>query len=606
MFLKSILHRLIAHFKRVLQPKHLASLPESLLDYFLKRLIVYSSYVLYYPYWVWRNATLRNVLIWIAIASAVIIEWFGIATLLMLAGIAANFAISAIMMIGQFLLLFTFLSNTKNIELQPGDKGTKNFKEHFFGQGHVKDVLLGSVEMMSPENKAKMAALGAVPPAGAMLTGPPGTGKTLLAQCTATEVGIPFIGLNGADFVAMFLGVGEMKVKGVVRKAKRWANKHGGCIVFIDEADAVMMSRGGTEGDENRGLQGGGGIFGGGTGIRSQLLTGMSGTQEPQIRTDLINFFFRFFGFEEMVDGVVFWLGATNRIDAIDGAFLRPGRMDIIIQMDAPDRASRRQIIQGYVDRVTTDGTVDVNRLTDDMQGSTPADAEGAIERVAARFTIKDGRDAISHEDIENAFLEQMFGIANPIIEFEEGQREQVATHEAGHATVLRVLMPKRWITNLSIVRRGKGMLGFIRNIAPEEIYAMPLEDLGAQIQMTWAGDISCEIVMGKRWTGGFGGPNSDFATVTNLMKMIANHGWFADRLPLDPEHPFADEEIAAAAIEYHATMKKATRAIITKHAPLVEDLRDAVLVEGELNSLQIYEILEPHGLGAGYEQVSS
>ncbi len=149
-------------------------------------------------------------------------------------------------------------------------------------------------------------------------------------------------------------------------------------------------------------------------------------------------------------------------------------------------------------------------------------------------------------------------------------------------------------------------MLGFIRNIAPEEIYAMPLEDLGAQIQMTWAGDISCEIVMGKRWTGGFGGPNSDFATVTNLMKMIANHGWFADRLPLDPEHPFADEEIAAAAIEYHAAMKKATRAIITKHAPLVEDLRDAVLVEGELNSLQIYEILEPHGLGAGYEQVSS
>ena len=589
--------RLIEQIKSILQVKYIAAQPMRLVNFLVMKIIVYTSYVLYYPYWVWRKKSIRNAAIWLAILSFLVVEFWGIATLLALLGIAANFAISALMMIGQFLLLFTFLSNTQNVELLPGDVGTKNFKDHFFGQDHVKDVILGTIAMMSQENKEKMAALGAEPPAGAMLTGPPGTGKTLIAQCTASEVGIPYIGLNGADFNAMFIGVGEMKVKGVVRKARKWANQYGGCIVFIDEADAVMMSRGGTEGDENKGLQGGGGIFGGGMGIRSQLLTGMSGTQKPQIRTDLINFFFRFFGFEELVDGVVFWLGATNRLSVIDGAFLRPGRMDIIIQMDPPDRGSRRKIIQGYVNRIKVDDTVDVERLTDDTQGLTPADVESAVGKVAARFTMKDARDAISHQDIEDAVLEQMLGIANPIAEFEEGQKEQVATHEAGHAVVLRVLLPKRRITNLSIVRRGKGMLGFMRNVAPEEIYAMPLEDLGAQIQLSWAGDIACEIIMGKRWTGGYGGQNSDFATVNNLMKMIANHGVFADRLPLDPTNPFADDKIQKAAMVYQADMKQGTRAIINKYSALVKDLRDNLLEYGELNSAEILEILGEYGL---------
>ncbi|KKN10213.1 hypothetical protein LCGC14_1038950, partial [marine sediment metagenome] len=220
-----------------------------------------------------------------------------------------------------------------------------------------------------------------------MLTGPPGTGKTLIAQCVASEIGIPYIGISGSDLSAMFLGVAEMKVKSLKAKAKKWANQHGGCVVFIDEADAVMGSRGAVEGEESGGNQAGGGIFGGGTGVRSQLLTAMDGTKEPHIRTDIINFFYRLLGFEEMVDGVVFWLGATNRVSIIDPAFLRPGRMDSIIQMDAPDKGSRRKIIQGYVDQMTIDDTVDVERLTDDTQGVTPADVAGAIKRVSARTT---------------------------------------------------------------------------------------------------------------------------------------------------------------------------------------------------------------------------
>ena len=575
--------------------------PMRLVSHLLKRAIAYLSYVLNGPYWLWRNKSLRNVVFWVSVVSFLIAEFFTLAFLLSLVMAVGSMALSMVMMIGQMVVLFTFLSNTKTVKLLPGDKGTKNFKEHWFGQEHIKDVVLGTMAMMSRKNKQRMADLGAVPPAGAMLTGPPGTGKTLIAQCASTEINIPFIGLNGADLTAMFLGVAEMKVKAIVRLARKWANEYGGCVVFIDEADSVMMMRGGTEGDEGRGHQMGGGIFGGGTGVRSQLLTGMEGTQEPSSRYNIINWFHRLFGFEELVDGVVFWLGATNRISVIDGAFLRPGRMDTIIQMDPPDRGSRRKIIQGYVDKITIDDTVDVDRLTDDLQGSTPADAAGAIERMAARFTIKDDRYAISQSDIEDAFLEQMFGIANPIAEFEPGQKKQVAVHEAGHAVVTRVLMPTRRITNLSIVRRGKGMLGFMRKVAPEEIYAMPLEDYGAQIQISWAGDIACEIVLGKRWSGGYSGPssaNSDFATVINLLKVIANHGLFADQLPLDPMNPFAEPEIHKAAVIYHRAMKTATRGIISKYTPLVEDLRDGLLEHGELASMAIYDILADHGLG--------
>lgn len=585
--------RLSNHIRRISQASYLKALPMRPVDFFIMSFIRYSSYVLYYPYWVWRNKSVRNVLLWAGAISFLIVEFISLAALFTVLGIAANLIMSAVMMIGQFLVLFTFLSNTKNVELRPGDKGTKNFKDHFFGQEHVKEVVLGTIAMMSQENKAKMKALGATPPVGAILTGPPGTGKTLIAQCTASEVNVPYIGINGADFNAMFIGVGEMKVKSLYRKARKWANEYGGCVVFIDEADAVMMSRGGTEGDENRGLQGGGGIFGGGMGIRSQLLTAMSGTQEPTIRTNIINFFFRFFGFDEMVDGVVFWLGATNRLNVIDGAFLRPGRMDIIIQMDAPDRGSRRKIIQGYVDRITTDDTVDVERLTDDTQGLTPADVEGGIERVAARFALRDGREAISQMDIENALTEQIVGIANPIAEFDPEQQEQVATHEAGHAVISRLLLPEMRITSLSIIRRGKGILGYMRDVSPEELYAYPLARVCARIQVAWAGDIACEQLMGERWTGGTG----DFNHVQVMMKVLAGHAYFADRLPHDPLNPFADEKIQQAANRYEERMKVGTRRLINEHQGVVEELRDALLKKGELNSAEILEILEENGL---------
>lgn len=595
---RGIFARPADHLRRVLRLKFLVAQPERLLDFFIKKFLIYASYVFYYPYWVWRNKSVRNGIFWFAILSAAVAEYFGVAALLSLLGMAGQFALAAGYMVFQFAIMFIFLSSTKNVELLPGDVSSKTFAKDWFGQKHIKDVVLGTFEMMSADNQEKMKALGATPPSGALLTGPPGTGKTLIAQCSASEISIPYIGLNGADLNAMFVGVGEMKVKSLYAKARRWANQYGGCVVFIDEIDAATSSRGGVEGEEEQGQVqrgGGGGLFGGGgMGIRSQLLTAMDGSKDPHIRTDLINIAFRFFGFEEIRDGVVFWLGATNRKGEVDPGFLRPGRLgDTIIQMDPPDKGSRRKIIQGYVNRITTDSTVDVEILANDTQGITPADIAGAFERVAARFTLKDGRTAISMVDIQAAVMEQEFGIANPIAEWEEGQKEQVATHEAGHAIAIHLLMKERRITNLSIIRRGKGTLGFVRKVSPDEIYAMPLEDLCAQIQVSWAGDIACEMIMGKRWTGGLGG---DFKTIDMLMRSLAGHGYFADKLPRDPTQPFADEDIKKAADRYEARVKESMRAMVLKHREVIQDWRDALLDKGELNSAEVYETLEARG----------
>ncbi len=587
---KNLRKRLASHIRRVTRLSFLSKQPMRLVDFFIMSFIKYTSYVLYYPYWVWRNRSVRNGLIWFAILSALIAEFFGIATLLGLLGMAGQFALAAFYMVFQFAVMFIFLSSTKTVKLLPGDMGVKTFEKDWFGQEHQVEVVLGTLSMMSRDKQEIMKALGAEPPSGMILTGPPGTGKTLIAQCSASEILIPYIGLNGADFSAMFWGVAEMKVKSIYAMARKLANQYGGCAVFIDEIDAVASSRGNVEGEENRPQQQGGMFGGGGTGVRTQLLTAMDGTKEPHIRTDLINFFHRFFGFEELRDGVVFWLGATNRIDTVDSAFLRPGRMDITVQMDPPDKGSRRKIIQGYVDRVTIDDTVDVERLTDDTQGYTPADISGGVERVAARFTIRDERRAISMSDIENALLEQKYGVANPIAEWDEGQREQVATHEAGHALETHLLLgDRRRITNLSIIRRGKGMLGFMLKVSPEEIYAMPLADVCAQIQISWAGDIACEVIMGERWTGGRG----DFNTVDQMMRTLAGHGYFADKLPRDPAQPFADEAIRKAADRYEEQVKAVTRAQVLEHQEVIEALRDGLLDQGELNSAEIYDLLE-------------
>lgn len=593
--MRKILRRAGAWLYRVTRLSYITAIPMRIVDHIILKIIRYSSYAIYYPAWLWRNKSLRNIIIWLSIISALGVEFFGIATVLGIWMQIGNFALAGVFMIAQFAILFFFLSSTKNVETIPGDKGLVSFSKDYFGNRYLIDAVRESVSLMTPENRDKLKALGAEPINGMMLVGPPGTGKTLLVQCLAYDIDAAFIGMSGTDFQAMFIGVGPMKVMRTASKAQNKADEYGSCIVFIDEIDAIGQSRGGVEGEKGQ-PQGGaaGGLFGGGgLGVISKLLTVMDGTKDLHLRKKVENFSRLFFGYEPITQGQILWMGATNRPSSLDPALIRPGRIDKMIQVDPPDRGSRQKIIEGYLGKIVHDDTVDIPRLTDDLQGVTPAQIANSVQRGAARFTIKEGRNAISMRDIEEALQEDLVGLANPIVDFDPLQKEQVATHEAGHALISHLLMPWKRITTVSIIRRGKGILGYMRDVSSTEVYSQPFEHLLATIQVLWAGDIATDVLMGKRWTGA----STDLRYVENLKTVLAMHGVFAGRVPLNRMFPYEDPEIKEAAMNYDMRAQAGTRALLTKEKEALVALRDALLDHEELNSEEVYDILGRFGL---------
>ncbi|KKN14449.1 hypothetical protein LCGC14_0996010 [marine sediment metagenome] len=577
--------------KMVFDPKKIIAIPMNIVDKTIISTIDIVSVIIYAPVWLWRHKSLRNILLWVSIASLLIFEFFGLSVLFGLVSQVAQFAFAAIFMIAQFAFLFFFLSNTKNIETMPGDKGLVSFDGDYFGNEYLVKSIKEWVSLMSRDGKEKLDKLGAKPINGILLVGPPGTGKTLLAQCLATSTESAFIGMSGTDFQAMFIGVGPMKVMRTKSKAQKKADQVGSCIVFIDEIDAIGGSRGGVEGEKNQ-PQGGaaGGLFGGGgLGVLSKLLTVMDETKELTLRRQIVNKMRGWYGYEPVTQGQVLWMGATNRPTALDSALTRPGRIDKKIRVDPPDRESRKKIIKGYLNKINHDDSVDVDRLADDLQGVTPAQISSSIERSAARYTINDGRNKISMDDIENAFQEDIVGLANPITNFDPRQKEQVAVHEAGHAIASHILFPKKRITTISIIRRGSGVLGYMRDVEQEEIYAKPLEELAAMIQVLWAGHIATDLILGKPWTGA----SRDIEMIQGLMVGLAFHGQFASQIPLNPREPFASADIKCAADEYMLRAQAGTRKLLEDNKAMLITIRDALLEKDEIHSKEIYEILE-------------
>lgn len=541
--------------------------------------------------WFWRHKSILNILKWVTIFSLLVLYYLGIATLIGIFSFAGRLAYAAVFMIAQFAFLFAFLSSTKNIESVPGDKGLVNFKDDYFGNAYLVDSVRQWVGLMTPDGREKLDAMGSEAISGIMLTGEPGTGKTLLAMCLASDGNMAFIGISGTDFQAMFIGVGPMKVKSISRKGKKWAREYGSCIIFIDEADAVGGNRGGVAGDKNQPQGGGmgGGMFGGGgLGVLSTLLTEMDGTKEIGLRDEIQNKIRRWFGIPDIDLGVVLWMGATNRPDALDPAFVRPGRIDKIVPVDRPDNDSRKLIIEGYLRKVKHDDTVNVEALTYTTQGVTPAKISSAIQRGAARHAIYDGRTEISQKDIEAALQEDIFGLTNPIQGLAKEQEYQIAIHEAGHAVVSAILRPWKRITNVSIIRRGSGVLGYMRDVETEEVYSMPLSRMAATIQVLLAGHVATELILGEPWTGA----SSDIQHVQRVMLSMAMHGEFST-IPFKIGDPFEDKKIKLAGDVYIEETVLGTRQLLDENREFLLRLADELMEHKELSSLEFYAIAD-------------
>merc|ERR1719352_173594 len=352
------------------------------------------------------------------------------------------------------------------------------------------------------KNPAKYSALGAKIPRGAIMEGPPGTGKTLLARAVAGEAGVPFISASGSEFVEMFVGVGASRVRDLFEQAK----KNAPCIVFIDEIDAIGGARAGTQG---------GGMGGGGNDEREQTLN--------QILTEMDGF--------DGNSGVIV-LAATNRVDILDPALIRPGRFDRRVPVDLPDVKGRLEILKVHARGKPLAAELVlgiVAKRTTGFSGASLANLMNEAAIVAAR----NDKSAISYEEVDFAIDRQTVGMVKSTGTSFPNRQRLVAYHEAGHA-VMGLLTPDYdMVTKVTILPRTNGAGGFTLFTPPEERLESGLYSkryLQGQLAVALAGRVVEELVYGEDEVTT--GASGDLQQVRNIARrMVTQWGYSKDKL---------------------------------------------------------------------------
>ena len=335
-------------------------------------------------------------------------------------------------------------------------------------------------------NPQKYTSVGARIPKGVILVGPPGTGKTLLAKAVAGEAGVPFFSISGSDFVEMFVGVGASRVRDLFEDAKKAAP----CIVFIDEIDAVARRRGtGMGGGHDEREQ-----------TLNQLLVEMDG-----------------FGVNE---GIIV-MAATNRVDILDPAILRPGRFDRKVAVGRPDVKGRVEILKVHAKNVSLDETVDLDGIALATSGAVGSDLANMINE-AAILAVKNGRKAVSQKDLLEAVEVVLVGKEKKDRILSQEERKIVSYHEVGHALVTALQKDSEPVQKITIVPRTMGALGYVMQVPEEEKYLNTKSELEAMIVECLGGRAAEEIVFGNVTTGA----SNDIEKATKIVRaMITQYG---------------------------------------------------------------------------------
>ncbi len=496
----------------------------------------------------------------------------------------------------QFVAIFWFMAQTKVEIIRPGDPKQVTFDD-YKGQPNLLKLVKQWISLLS--DREQFQKMGGQFINGLLLYGEPGTGKTLLAKCMAGEAGVAFISIEGSGFRAMFWGVDVLRMIWFVRKARKLAREYGACIAYIDEIDAVGMSRGGVMGGQGQtGVGMGGGFpFFGGTGALTRLLYEMDGIGEQTRWEKWRAKLYQLLGKPiPPRDWHVLFMGSTNRPDVLDPALTRPGRFDRIIKVDKPDRAGRREIVKYYLSKIQHDDTVDVEAIVSDTAWATPAQIMSAITKDAVRLALFDGRDKVSQRDIELAFQEQAMGLENPIEEMPEDQRRQVAYHEAGHAVAQHYLRPDERIVRVSIIRRSEA-LGYVLPVPNYDIYALPLRTLVADIMVSLAGHVSVKVFLGEYWTGA----SSDFQSVRNRVWTLASLGYFGP--PITDPMTMLQGEYRTRIERFWQQAEESVERLLRQHAAEVRAVAEALLEKGDLTGKECLEIMARAAGGDGHRE---
>ena len=332
----------------------------------------------------------------------------------------------------------------------------------------------------------KYVKVGARIPKGVLLVGPPGTGKTLLAKAIAGEAGVPFFSISGSDFVEMFVGVGASRVRDLFEEAK----KNAPCIVFIDEIDAVARRRGtGMGGGHDEREQ-----------TLNQLLVEMDG-----------------FGVNE---GIIV-MAATNRVDILDPAILRPGRFDRKVGVGRPDIKGREDILRVHAAKKPLGEDVDLKEIARTTAGYTGADLENLMNE-AAIITAKDGRFFINQSDIRQAFIKTGIGAEKKSRVISEKERKITAYHEAGHAILFHLLPEMGPVHTISIIPTGMGAAGYTMPLPEQDEMFNSKKKMLENIVVDLGGRVAEELIFHDITTGA----SQDIKQATQMARaMVTQYG---------------------------------------------------------------------------------
>ncbi len=343
------------------------------------------------------------------------------------------------------------------------------------------------------KNPMKYTDLGARIPKGVILTGPPGTGKTLLAKAVAGEAGVPFFSISGSDFVEMFVGVGASRVRDLFEEAK----KNSPCIVFIDEVDAVARRRG-------TGL-------GGGHDEREQTLNQMLVEMDG-------------FGVNE---GIIV-MAATNRIDILDPAILRPGRFDRKVMVGRPDVQGRKEILNVHAAKKRIGDDVDLESLARTTAGFTGADLENLLNEAAIN-AAKKGRKYITNEDVNYAFVKVGIGVEKKSKIISEKEKKITAYHEAGHAILFHLLPDVGPVHTISIIPTGLGAAGYTMPLPEKDEMFNTRGKMLQDIIVDLGGRVAEELVFDDITSGA----SQDIKQATNTARAMVTKYGFSSKLGL-------------------------------------------------------------------------
>lgn len=510
--------------------------------------------------------------------------------------VVLGFALQILFAIGfaiiQFVAIFWFMARSRVEIIRPGDPKTITFDD-YKGQPNLLKMVRQWISLLS--DRDQFQKMGGQFINGLLLYGEPGTGKTLLAKAMAGEAGIAFISMEGSGFRAMFWGVDVLKMIRFISQARKLAKEYGACIAYIDEIDAVGMSRGGVMGGQTGMMGGMAGMMGAGTGALTRLLYEMDGISELS-RWEKIRA--RWYQWRKKPipprDWHILFMGSTNRPDTLDPALTRPGRFDRTVVVNKPDRAGRREMVKYYLNKIKTDDSVDIEAIVSDTAWATPARIMSAITKDSVRLALFDGRDSVAQHDIELAFQEQAMGLENPVEEMEEDQRRQIAYHEAGHAVVQYHLRPDERIVRVSIVRRSEA-LGYVLPVPNYDIYSLPLRTFVADILVSMAGHVATKLFLGEYWTGATG----DFQNVRGRLWQLAHYGYFGPPLDMQVGAGMAKDKTEVVE-KFWRKLEEQTETILTKHSDEVHAVARALLERNDLTGRECIEVIRAASNGAG------